>query len=228
MTGTDAGVGGDVSVHRGVIMYRVGGREYPMRTAPNCPVCVSENRLAMERAILRGVAYTAVARSLPVGRGTKITPSVVRSHAKEHMPQDFALRTILLEERAAEIGRDVEAIEDTMVDQIGFLKVVVHDAFAEMAESGKAPTISQGIAAARILASLGLHAGSEVDAALWEEAVEVMMAEAHEIMPPDLFEEWGQRLLANPILRSIQRKMSGDLLDDDLEDSGIYAELPSP
>lgn len=185
-------------------MYRLGGREYPLRSAQGCKTCDSPHRLDVERQIAAGHSYASIARGLPDDAG--LTPANVRAHfAAGHLPlQVEALRRIA-EERAESIGRDIEGGVAGLVDQVVLARTVVQRAFERIAAGGVEPEVSDGIAAARLLHQMGVD-DQQGDRDLWTEAFMVYHDVARRLMPPEMFARFGEELRVNPILLSLKER----------------------
>lgn len=187
-------------------MYRLAGREYPMRSAQGCKTCDSPHRLDVERQIAAGHSYASVVRSLPEEAG--LTPANVRAHlVAGHLPlQVEALRRIA-EERAESIGRDVESGVASLVDQVVLARTVVQRSFERIAAGDAEPEVADGIAAARLLHQMGVD-DQQGDKDLWTEAFMAYHDVARRLMPPEMFARFGDELRVNPILRSLQERHS--------------------
>src|SRR5690606_33877545 len=106
------------SVVRSAVSYRLGGRDYPMRSEPKCETCQHEYRAEIERGLLRAYSPTSVWRSLPEKAQAPVSIKQIGTHARTHMPVDIAVRQTFIRERIEEIGRDYETAEGTLVDGI--------------------------------------------------------------------------------------------------------------
>lgn len=85
----------------------------PVISVPQCHVCTSERRLWIERQLMRGRSYAAIANSLPPevlpgGESRKIDRRSIANHSKEHMPLDSAVVRAVLEEEADLVGQNWE------------------------------------------------------------------------------------------------------------------------
>lgn len=197
-----------------VAMYRLGGREYPLRSAQGCKTCDSPYRLDVEQQIAAGHSYASIVRGLPDDAG--LTPANVRAHlVAGHLPlQVEALRRIA-EDRADAIGRDVEAGVASLVDQVVLARTVVQRSFERIAAGAVEPEVADGIAAARLLHQMGVD-DQQGDRDLWTEAFMVYHDVARRLMPPEMFERFGDELRASPILRGLQERHARRVRDEQL------------
>ena len=187
-----------------IVTYRLGGRNYPLHSAPGCRVCESEHRLAVEQQIVAGHTYASIERSLPKGAG--LTAHNVRSHyAANHMPLQVEVMRRLLERRAEEIGRDIEAGVEDLVDHVTYARTVVRAAYEGIASGELRVGVDDGVAAARLLAQM--HDGEEEgDRAAWVEAFMAYHDTARAVMGPEMFEQFQRALNRNPVLRALQER----------------------
>lgn len=187
-----------------VVTYRMGGRNYPLRSVAGCKVCESPSRFECESQVAAGRTYASVSRSL--GREAGLSAANIRAHwANGHMPfQAEAVRRIL-EERAAERSQDIEAGVDAVVDEVALARTVVHRTFEEIAAGMLRPTVADGVAAARLLHQMGVD-DAGLDRDLWVEAFMAYHDTARQVMTADQFARFGQALAANPLLRSLQSR----------------------
>jgi hypothetical protein len=181
-----------------IVTYRLGGRDYPLRSATGCKVCSSPARFTVESEIVRGATYTSIARS--VGN---LTNQNVRNHfLAGHMPLEVEALRRLLERRAEEIGRDIDAGVDSLVDHVTLARTVVQRTYEGIASGDLNPSVAEGVAAARLLQQAG-DGVEESDRATWVEAFMAYQDTARQVMGPEQFERFGAALGANPLLRAL-------------------------
>lgn len=106
----------------------------PVITVPQCHVCTSERRLWIERQLLRGRSYAAIANSLPPevlpgGETRKIERRSIAHHSKEHMPLDSAVVRAVLEEEADLVGQNWEEGVRGAFTNRGALNTLIRKAF---------------------------------------------------------------------------------------------------
>lgn len=187
-----------------VVTYRLGGRDYPLRSVAGCKVCEHPQRFAVEQQVASGRTYAAIARQLDPE--ADLSAANIRAHwTNGHMPFQVESLRRIVETRAAEIGRDIEAgVEDT-VDQVALARTVVHRTFERIAAGLVEPTVADGVAAARLLHLMGVD-DEHLDRDLWVEAFMVYHEIARRIMGDDQFTRFGRELAAHPVLRSLQAR----------------------
>jgi hypothetical protein len=76
----------------------------PVISHPNCDVCQSPHRLWIDRQLVKGIAYKAIADSIPEGPSRKS----IANHWKVHMALDQAVIRAELEEEANLLGQNLE------------------------------------------------------------------------------------------------------------------------
>lgn len=190
-----------------IVAYRLGGREYPLRTNANCRVCQSPYRMSVEEELAAGRPYTAIARGLP--EDARLSAQNVSSHYHGgHLPFDVEVHRRILERRAEKVGRSIEEGVESLVDEVSLAEVVVQRTYERMERGEIEPDVADGIRAARLLAAVGQE-GDTGDKAAWTEAFMVYFAAARRIMSAEQFAEFGAVLAANPILRALRTRAEG-------------------
>lgn len=106
----------------------------PVITVPQCFVCQSERRLWIERQLLKGRSYSAIANSLPPeilpgGEQRKIDRRSIAHHSKEHMPLDQAVVRAIMEEEADLLGQNWEEGVRGAFTNRGALNALIRKAF---------------------------------------------------------------------------------------------------
>lgn len=183
----------------GIVTYRLGGRDYPLRSVATCKVCNSEARLDVERALAAGATYASIAAKTDGA----VTAQNVRNHfVGGHMPMEVEALRRLLERRAEEVGRDIEAGVEDLVDHVALARTVVRKAFEGVASGELRVSASDGLAAARLLYQDG-DGEVEEDKAAWVEAFMIYQDTARAMMGAEMFDEFGRALARNPVLRAL-------------------------
>lgn len=108
----------------------------PVITVPQCHVCMSERRLWIERQLMRGRSYAAIANSLPPevtpgGSTRKIDRRSIAHHSKEHMPLDSAVVRAVLEEEADLLGQNWEEGVRGALTNRGMLRTLIQKAYED-------------------------------------------------------------------------------------------------
>lgn len=187
------------------VMYRVGGRLYPMRREPRCNTCQSPYRQQVERAVLQGMSYRRIVESLPEDAG--LTVYNVREHvARQHLPLDEFVKRAVIEERAQELGRDIESFQTTLADHITFARLGLQKAFERLVEGEVKPDLEDGIAFAQLLHKVGLEEGSEADREAMEQAMLAYMEVLEEVLEEEQRERFSVLASRHPVLRALARR----------------------
>lgn len=209
-----------------VLMYQLGGRMYPMRSEPRCNTCQSQYRLEVEKKILRGYGYAAVANSLPDNAG--ISASSIRSHVTNgHLPLDESVKRAAIEARARELGRDVEAFEESLVDHIVFAKLGVQKAFERVVNGEEEVSVSDGIALANLLVRVDQTAQQGADSELMVEVFHAYMRAFMSVVTDERMQRQFANLLSrDPVMISLYRRWESQesLGDGDVEDAELVHE----
>jgi hypothetical protein len=186
-----------------LVMYRIAGREYPLRSSPGCRTCESPRRFEIEQMIAEGRPYAAIVRELHLEESGPSAQSLSNHFRADHMPMRSAVARTLLERRADELGRSIEDGVDDVVDDVLLTQTVVRKAFDGIASGELQVSVDQGLTAARMLAQAGQAEGGVADQQAYAEAFMVYHETAKRIMPPEMFARFGRELQANPILRAL-------------------------
>lgn len=193
--------------HPSTVMYQVGGRRYPMRSAPLCNVCQSfEYRQEIENALLKSYSYAAIHRSLPPDAG--ISLDSIRNHVVSgHLPLDAAMRRVVIEERAREVGHSVEDHESTLADHITLAKLGVQSVIEQMARGELIPDMKDGIALAGLLARVQETAGEGIDNEVMVQAFMVYMEAIRATCTPEQIRAIGESVANNPVMAGLMGRV---------------------
>lgn len=186
-----------------LLNVEVNGTRVPYRSAPNCKVCTSgSHRLGIETRIAQGEVYSAIVRSLPAGLG--LTPRNLSDHFRlDHMGAQTAALRLVATRQAEKVARPVARLTEAVADDLGFAHVVVEQVKEKIARGEVEPTVRDGLAALRLIAQVESQAGDRHTA---HEFVTVMMhliEMARDIMTPQQWDKWTDRVATNPILRDL-------------------------
>lgn len=133
-----------------------------------------------------------------------------------HIPVEESVRRVMAEERAKELGKNIETYEAALADRVSFLRLGVQRAYERLATGDAVPSFSEATKMAAILAQLEAQAGPEIDqAAILRGFLAYMRAtkEVLEIVAPGRSREGinllGDRLRADPVMRSLLDQEQG-------------------
>lgn len=206
-----------------IVSYRVGGREYPMKTVRQCKVCRSPYRFDIEQAIVLGRTYRKIIEHLPEDH--ELTSENVKNHyLNGHLPMEVSVTRQIVEKRAEQVGKSIEDSVDSLIDGMTLAQTVVQKTFESIARGEQEPDIREGLAAAKLLAVLGEYDDGGLDMAAITEAFMVYHESAQEFMSPDQFEAFGKALSKNPVLKALARRYEGEVVEGEVEESRVLAE----
>lgn len=187
-----------------IVAYRLGGRDYPLRTNAQCFVCLSPWRLRVEEGLVQGYPYVAIVRELPEDSG--LSARHVASHYKGgHLPYDVEVMRRIVEARAEKLGRSIEEGIDSLVDQVTLAEVVVQRVFEGVASGELRPDVAEGLAAAKLLQQVEQEVDGG-DKAAWTEAVMIYFDLTRRVMSGEQYAELGKLIATNPILRALRQR----------------------
>jgi hypothetical protein len=173
----------------------VGGESFPYKTENRCHVCVSSQRLDIERAVAKGLPYQRIAETF--GEPEEINARGVRAHVERgHVPLNAPAVRAVADARSHEIGEAIAPLIRGAAANLSFAHAVVDRVHTRL-ESGEAePSVRDGLAAMRLI--LECEAGSgPVDVGEWQSEFIAVFDVVKEIMTPAQFAEMGHRLDAH-------------------------------
>lgn len=104
----------------------------PVITEPRCKVCTSPHRPWIERQLLDGLSYAAIARMLPPDEdGKEFDYRSISSHSKKHMRLEDAVTRAVLESEADILGQQWEEGVKGAFTMRGALEVMVRKAYRD-------------------------------------------------------------------------------------------------
>ncbi len=210
-----------------LIAYRLGGRDYPLRTVAQCKVCSSPHRFEIEKEIAAGRVYKNIVASLLLeDPDCDLTNKNLNDHYRNgHMPLEVEASRRILERRAEQRGLDVVAGVDSLVDGIALAETVVQKTYEAVQRGEIKPDLKDGLYAARMLETFApVETGANAE--IYAQAFMVYHEVAQMLMPAGQFEEFGRRLSANPTLKALVARYSEGEVDDG--DGDEEDEQPEP
>lgn len=204
-----------------VIAYRLGGRDYPLRTVAQCKVCSSPHRFEIEKELAAGRVYKKIVESLLIqDPDCDLNPKNVADHYRNgHMPLEVEASRRIVERRAEQRGLDVVAGVDSLVDGVTLAETVVQKTFEAIQRGEIKPDLKDGLTAARLLETFA-PADTGADASVYAQVFMVYHETAQMLMTQSQFDEFGRRLSDNPVLKAlIARYSEGTQIEaDEVED----------
>lgn len=189
-----------------MVMTRIGGREYPTRSVPNCKTCQSPHRLTIENLLLTaGRTFAAIARELPEEAGLS-AENLADHYNRGHMPLQVETRIRLRDRRAEEVGKQLDDAATMLVDQVVVADAILQIGYERIMKGEVEPDVADIIAAAKFRQQVEREMGEAIDTEMWVSAINEMLTVAESVMPPEIWNEYGQRLLNNPVLNALRQK----------------------
>lgn len=205
-----------------MVMTKIGGREYPLRSVPTCKTCQDPNRLWIENELIRGASYASIARALenmPAGDLGHPNAEGISNHIeRDHLPVGVATQRRLIERRAKEIGRSIETEQGTLVDYVTVNQMIVSRGFERMQAGEITPDLGDVINASKFLHTVEQASGGELDEQAWRDAMLAYMEVATEFIPPERFAAYGQALSQHPVLRAMMSATQPKVLEAGSDD----------
>jgi hypothetical protein len=217
-----------------MVMTRIGGQDYPLRSVSTCRTCQSPHRLMIENELLKARSYAAIARSLEGMESGDLehpTREGIGEHVKNgHMPIGPGVQRRIIERRAVEIGKNIEDSVDPLADYVTVNQMIVQKGFERLQAGDIDVDAKDIVAASKFLLSVDQSGQEGVDEQSWSDALMVYLELAVRFIPPEHQREYSDLLNANPILKAIVAKQEAKALigytdeDDDILD---VEEVPS-
>lgn len=212
-----------MTIPASMVMTRIGGQDFPMRSEPNCKTCQSPNRLFIEAELIRAKSYRSIARSLvglPQGEKGHPTHEGIANHVKaNHVPIGAATSRRIIERRARDIGRSVEDDEDVLADYVTVSQMIVQKGLEMVVGGGLDIKATDVINASKFLHQVEQGAGDSVDAQAWIEAVMEYMEIASEFIPPQAWAAYAARLQQSPVLKALADKKASETVTGEMADT---------
>lgn len=200
---------------RSMVMTRIGGRDYPMKSVGSCKTCQHPQRMEIENGLLAGRSYKALLRDLP---DDEFRPSYdgLRGHfTNGHMPLKAAQQRALIERNYAKQGGKIEDAVEDMVDHVTVAEMVVKQGFERMQAGEIAPDMADTLAAIKIVEQIQARSNSDLDHEMWVSATMSMLEDARSIMTPEQWTQYGRKLATNPVLKAVAAKNQAPAAEDD-------------
>lgn len=191
----------------GLVNMTVGGKVYPLISAPGCRTCGSEYRMEIESALVKGFSPGQVIKHLPEGHN--LVERNLRDHlASGHLPLKSAAVQKLAQEESEERSRMVEAGAEVLASHAAFARAVVGRVRDRVASGEIEPNVRDALAATRLLYEFeaepsALNQDTLVTA--MSRFVEVVKA----IVTPDQFAELGRQVNSDPLLKALREGATG-------------------
>lgn len=202
---------------RSLMQVNIGGHVYDAMNVPQCHTCQHPSRLAIERKILAGHSYRAVASQYSetiyesYGEEKRFPPitwvSIHRHFKARHLPVEVAALREIADERAREMSEVYTEETARIVDGHTFARQVLHTTQQRLIGGEIQPEVRDGLAAAKLLQDMEVDGADGIDSEVWGAAMTRYFELAQKIMPGDLWERFTRALTVDPVLQSIQRRL---------------------
>jgi uncharacterized protein YktA (UPF0223 family) len=108
-----------------------------------------------------------------------------------------------VEERAKQIGRDIETHASGLADYASVNQIVIQRGMDRLAKGDLKPSMAELLTAIRMQHSIEAASEEGVDAQAWQEALVAYMEVARDFIPVDQMQAYGQALASHPVLRAM-------------------------
>lgn len=208
-----------------LVMTRIGGVDYPMRSEASCKTCQSPHRLRIEAELTKGRSYALIRRSLDgLPEGPKGHPSVdsLKNHVRrQHLPLPHATQRRLIERRAEEAGRSIDEGDDPLADYVTVQQMIVQKGVELVASGQLEIKAADVVSASRFLHQVEQAAGENLDTQVWVEAVMEYMEIAKQFIPPEAWPAYGRAISRSPVLKALADKKADTVEGEWSESDGL-------
>lgn len=197
---------------RSMVMTRIGGVDYPMRSNPQCKTCQSPHRLRIENLFVQGVSYRLIAEEisgLEEGRLGHPSEEKLRHHfVANHMPINVSAQRAIIERRAEEIGRSVEDANESLADYVTANRMVVQKGFERMQRGEIDVEMPDLLKAIQSLHQIESSMGGSVDTEVWVTATAAFSEIVRQLVTPEQWLAIGTAMSRHPVIASLAEKMN--------------------
>lgn len=203
-----------------VATYKLGGRDYPLKTVASCIVCTSHHRVEIERQAIKGHGWAGIARQLP--EEANISARNIAEHVRNgHLPMDLVRRNAIFEESARSVGRGLVEAEFNIIDQIAYSKLVINRRVEYLMDNDIVPDATEAAAAARLLAQVEIEkAESGIDEAAMLDGFLVYAEAIREHTTPDQFAAIARTISSHPVMRRLLGRAPRGAIEVESQTSG--------
>lgn len=209
-----------------LIRVNIAGKTYDARRVPNCKTCNHPFRIEIEKKILSGVPYRAIAEQYSeveyTEHGeTRTAPSlhmtaVHRHHKEQHMPVEAAVLREITDRHAQALSEHYEEETQRIVNGIELAEQVTVLVQLGLADGSLKPTVADGLNAAKLLVAAKSDQDEPVDAEVWDRAMGVFFEKAREIMTDAQWQAFGAALNASPVLAALRKRQEAQPMEAEI------------
>jgi hypothetical protein len=191
----------------------------PVITVGQCHVCQHPQRLFIEQMLVKGYAYSAIARGVPPlpESGKQVDRRSIKNHYENHMNLESAVVRAVLEEEAQLLGQNVEEGISGAWSIRGTLNILMRKAYDD-AMAGITTVEPKDLIQ---MAKLYNEMDSSSSVRIVEEAkasVSIFMTAINNVFA-DLLEQEQRDELSGAIVKEVQRLREQDQIEAELENT---------
>jgi hypothetical protein len=190
-----------------MVMTRIGGQDYPLRSVSSCKTCQSPHRMAIENELLQARSYTSIAKSLEgldAGHLGHPSPEGISDHVKRgHIPLPVSAKRRLIERRAKDIGRSIEESEESLADHVTLAQMVVTRGYERLVSGEIEPNLTEALAAGKFLHEVEKSVGGGVDESAWRDTLMVYLEVSRQFIPQEKWAEFSRSVGSHPVIKAM-------------------------
>lgn len=199
----------------GVMLVQVQGRTYPARHVKQCRTCRSKHRAQIEQGLIGGMTYQAVVNELvepyddhsPIGAPGY--QSIMGHVRRGHMPMPYSIQRRLIEERADEMGKSVEAGMESLADSTAILRTIVRTGFEMINQGELRPSMGDLMKALQLQAALEGEREGGMDEEAWRTALITYMEIVQHSVAPEVFQRISREFAASSVMKEAMSARQG-------------------
>jgi hypothetical protein len=115
----------------------------------------------------------------------------------------FSMQRSIIEERAAEMGKNIEDAEELIIDSVTVQRTVIAKAYEMLSNGELVPSMGDLLKALQLQQTMEAGKGGDVAEETWREAFMEYMTIVQKIVPPELFQKIGVEMTRSPTLQAI-------------------------
>ena len=133
-------------------------------------------------------------------------PSIATHVTRNHMPMVSTAERALIEQRARDIGRDIDGYVGSLVDYQTVNQIVIQKGMARIVNGEIEPSMADLLAAIRNQHSIEQTSGGGLDVQAMQDALLAYLEVAKDFIPAERMSEYGRELMKHPILKAMYLK----------------------
>lgn len=165
------------------------GHTYTFKYEPRCAVCTAGREVVstVNKMLVEGSTYTAIARHINPGLTRKITYASIRIHSIRHMPPQSAAVRAIIERRSQQMHQDFVEGTNNLITPYIYAEVTLKKAFDSMVKLGTQVSVKEGLDAAKILNEFTKEEQGQADITAAMSQLNQIITAVRTTVPPEMY-----------------------------------------